>query len=389
MGFKIVRNDIVKMNTEAIVNTANQYVEVGPGCDSAIYRAAGYDELLKYRRDNIGEVSEGEVFITPGFNLQNKYIIHAVSPVYINGEEGENEKLHSCYRKSLQLAKEYGIKSIAFPLISTGSFGYPKEEGMRIAVDEIYDFLFDNEMDIYLVVFDTQAVLLGEKIQPDLKAYIDYNYVCEKREEEFGDRYFGSLRPTDDRYDEYVSERRRLEERLAKRDKRESMPRPVGRMEAPSFLNTAPKKSAPIFEEDECCEASIDLADVDNVEMLEEKLAERVKHMSDTYAEYLQYLIKRNGLTNSEAYNKALVTKQRFAKIKNGGHPSKIIALQLCIGAQLSMDDTKDLLARAGYALSPCDLTDIIFSFFIENKIYDMIELDIQLGEYGLPSIIE
>lgn len=153
MPFKIIRNDITKMNTEAIVNTANDHAAVGTGCDSAVYEAAGYQELLEYRKKHIGFVEEGGAFITPGFHLQAKYIIHAVSPYYIDGKHGEEEKLRSCYRKSLQLAKENGVKSIAFPLISTGGFGYPKEEGIRIAADEINTFLFGNEMLIYLVAF--------------------------------------------------------------------------------------------------------------------------------------------------------------------------------------------------------------------------------------------
>lgn len=140
MPFKIVRNDITKMNTEAIVNTSNDHATVGTGCDYAVYMAAGYDELLKYRQEKIGFVPEGEAFITPGFHLQAKYIIHAVSPLYRGGDQGEEVRLRSCYRKSLQLAKEHKIESISFPLISTGGFGYPKEEGMRIAVDEIHAF---------------------------------------------------------------------------------------------------------------------------------------------------------------------------------------------------------------------------------------------------------
>ena len=161
MAFRIVRNDITKMKTEAIVNTANSGVLVGAGCDKAIYDAAGFDELLQYRGEKIGEVPEGDAFITPGFNLYAKYIIHAVSPLYTDGNDEEEGLLRSCYRKSLQLAKENGIKSISFPLISTGSFGYPKEEGMRIAVDEISEFLQDNDMDIYLVVFDENAKKLA------------------------------------------------------------------------------------------------------------------------------------------------------------------------------------------------------------------------------------
>lgn len=114
MPFRIVRNDITKMHTEAIVNTANEYVSVGTGCDSAVYKAAGYDKLLKYRKEKIGFVPEGGAFITPGFNLEARYIIHAVSPRYMGGDQGEEEKLRSCYRKSLQIAKENSIKSISF-----------------------------------------------------------------------------------------------------------------------------------------------------------------------------------------------------------------------------------------------------------------------------------
>ena len=172
MAWKIVRNDITKMKTEAIVNTANAKVTVGSGCDLAVYTAAGYEELLAYRREKIGIVPEGEVFLTPGFALPARYIIHAVSPLYKGGQEMEEEKLRSCYRKSLQLAKETGIRSIAFPLISTGSFGYPQEEGMRIAVDEISAFLLKNEMDIYLVVFSDRATALGGRLWPKLEEYI-------------------------------------------------------------------------------------------------------------------------------------------------------------------------------------------------------------------------
>ena len=186
MPFKIVRNDIVKMNTDAIVNTANSNPSIGAGCDSAVYKAAGRNKLLSYRQEKVGSVPEGDVFITPGFDLPVKYIIHAVSPMYMGGDNGEEEKLRSCYRKSLELAKENNIKSIAFPLIATGGYGYPKEEGMRIAVDEINAFLLNNEMDIYLAVFDTVSTELGEKLYPDLEAYIDRNYVDVARDEEHG-----------------------------------------------------------------------------------------------------------------------------------------------------------------------------------------------------------
>ena len=339
MPFKIVRNDITKMQCDAIVNTANDHPTVGTGCDYAVYTAAGFDRLLEYRREKIGFAPEGGAFITPAFDLKARYIIHAVSPLFIDGNSGEEEKLRSCYQKSLQLALDNGVESIAFPLISTGGFGYPKEEGMRIAVDEINAFLMKHKMMIWLVVFDTQATILGENIYPDLEAYIDHNYVSERRQEEYGYAYR----------------------------------RPVG-------------MSLPV-EDSECKEAA---ADFDFYEQHESRLEERMKHMSDTFSEYLLYLIEDKGMTNAEVYKRAIVDKKVFSKIKNnpGYHPQKITALCLCVGARLNMDETKDLLARAGYALSPCDKTDVIFSYFIENEIYDMLELDIQLEEHGQPCII-
>ena len=406
MPFKIVRNDITKMNTEAIVNTANDHVSVGTGCDSAVYKAAGYDELLKYREDNIGFVAEGGAFITPGFKIKAKYIIHAVSPLYMGGDKGEEEKLRSCYRKSLQIAKENGIKSISFPLISTGGFGYPKEEGMRIAVDEINAFLLSNEMDIFLVVFDTKATQLGEKIYPGLEAYIDHNYVKEAREEEYGDAYFGSMRPSEPGYDRYLSNAQMVERRTrrnAEAQKRElsdfsvkSVPSvsAVPKAEKQSFTGSIFKKKKTkdiVLDEalsiNECCDEA-PLFDFE--EQHESKLQERMRHMSDTYSEYLMYLIQERNMENAEVWKRAIVDKKIFSKIKNNVnyHPNKLTALCLCVGAKLNLDESKDLLARAGYALSPCDKTDIIFSYFIENEIYDMIELDIQLEEHGLPCII-
>lgn len=356
MPLKIVRNDITKMQVEAIVNTANAHATVGPGCDSAVYKAAGYEQLLKYRIEKIGIVPEGEVFITPGFELQANYIIHAVSPLYRDGNQGEEEKLRSCYKKSLQLAKEYHIKSIAFPLISTGGFGYPKEEGMRIALDEINAFLLKNDMLIYLVVFDTEATKLGQNLYPELEAYIDYHYVCKKREDEYGDEYFA-------------------EDVASTRDEIKTRRRGFSREDAMFSMNMMPSVQA-----DYCF-----------LEQNESALNERMRHMSDTFQQYLLYLIEMKGLTNAEVYKRAIITKQLFSKIKlnTNYHPDKATAMRLCIGAKLNLDETKDLLARAGYALSPCDKRDIIFSFFIEHEVFDMIEIDIALEEHGLPCFIE
>ena len=382
MPLKIVRQDITKMNTEAVVNAANENPVYKTGCDYAIYMAAGSEELLEYRREHIGYRPQGDVFITPGFNLPAKYIIHAVSPAFIDGESGEEEKLRDCYKKSLLLAYDNNIKSISFPLLSTGGFGYPKEDGMRIAVDEINHFLLSNDMEVYLVVFDTKSTQLGEKIYPALEAYINHNYVLEKREEEYGDRYFGSVRKGDEGYNDYSRERRELDARLAIKAEKSSSYAASFAMPCKEAVNSV-EESAECVEEDE-------LDFLEDYDVNEKKLKERMEHLADTFSQYLLYLIKNKGMDNVEVYKRAIVNKKMFSKIKNDPyyHPNKITALCLCVGAKLTLDETKDLLARAGYALSPCDKTDIIFSFFIENKIYDMIEIDIQLEEHGLACII-
>lgn len=345
MPFKIVRNDLTKMQVDAIVNTANPKPKYSTGTDTAVYQAAGAEALLEARK-KIGDLEEGDVALTPGFLLPAKYIIHAVSPRYMDGDSGEEKKLRACYQKSLQLAAQYGCQSIAFPLIATGNFGYPKEEGMRIALDEINVFLMKQDMLVYLVVFDEAATKLGMNLYPDLEAYIDQNYVSRKSAEEYGRRYAAATN--------------RLQEGRA----------PV----------EFPRES------DACCDACGSF-----LEEHETTLEERMKHLSDTFQEYLMYLISAKKLTNAEVYKRALVTKQLFSKIKLNPeyHPDKNTAMRLCVGAKLNLDETKDLLARAGYALSPCDKRDIIFSFFIEHEVFDMIEIDIALEEHGLPCFIE
>ena len=384
MPFKIVRNDLTKMQVDAIVNTANPKPKYSSGTDTAVYKAAGEEELLAERK-KIGYMNEGEVAITPGFKLPAKYIIHAVSPHYIDGNYGEEKKLRDCYRKSLQLAAKHECKSIAFPLIATGSFGYPKEEGMRIALDEINAFLMKQDMLVYLVVFDTAATKLGLNLYPDLEAYIDHNYVCDKREEEYGDRYFGSIRSDEPGYDAYRRERADMEERLKRSPRNMQIGAPLALSDECSMAPCAPVcKESKAFDE----------FDDDYYDFLQENesaLKERMEHMSDTFQEYLMYLISTKKLTNAEVYKKAIVTKQLFSKIKLNPdyHPDKATAMRLCVGARLNLDETKDLLARAGYALSPCDKRDIIFSFFIEHEVFDMIEIDIALEEHGLPCFIE
>ena len=283
---------------------------------------------------------------------------------------------------------------------------------MRIAVDEINAFLLNNEMDIFLVVFDDKAKSLGKRIYPELEEYIDQNYVEDKRGEEYGEGFFGSTR-ADDGTTELLSNERMVERRRRRAEearRREAAdfsvgaaPSPMASAALPSspkpsglgsiFKKKSAKESAPLMEADMMMAPVMDEEDSSFLDFEiehESKLEERMRHISDTFSQYLMYLIQDKKMENSDVYKRAIVDKKIFSKIKNNVdyHPQKLTALCLCVGAKLNLDESKDLLARAGYALSPCDKTDIIFSYFIENEIYDMIELDIQLEEHGLPCII-
>ena len=319
MPLKIVRNDITKMNTEAIVNTANMYPIVGVGCDDAVYNAAGYNELLEYRKANIGIKQEGESFITPAFKLKCKYIIHTVSPLFEDGKHNEEKKLRDCYKNSLKLAKENNITSIAFPLIATGSFMFPKEEGLRIAMDEISAFLLKEDMLVYIVVYDKKSNELAKRIAPDLKSYIKDNYVPKES---------NLLNVPNDYYE------REYRERYKEKD----------------------------------------------------DLKSRLYKASDTFSTKLMDLIKKKGLKNKDVYTDAFIDRKLFSKIKNDAdyHPTKYIALMLCIGAHLTIDEAKDLLNSAGYSLSKSNYIDIIFEYYIENKKYDMEQIAYSLSDQGI-----
>ncbi len=368
MPFKIIRNDIIHMQVDAIVNTANCAPTYGSGVDYAVYKAAGEEALLEARRE-IGYMKQGEVAVTPGFDLPAKYIIHAVSPRYVDGESGEEVLLRECYSRSLRLAQEYGCKSIAFPLISSGAFGYPKEEAMRIAVDEIHAFLLQEDMDIFLVVFDDNTTRLGRNLYPQLENYIDNHYVRVKQAEEYYQGESGTLYDIGADAKEWGIETCMEKSLAPPRVYKDMGTRPTAFCEAP----------APETDYDDFWEKQ------------ESALQERMKHLSDTFQQYLFYLIENKALSNAQVYKAAIVDKKLFSKIKQNPqyHPDKVTAMRLCVGARLNLDETKDLLARAGYALSPCDKRDIIFAFFIENEIYDMIELDIALEEHDLPCFIQ
>ena len=316
MPLEIVRNDITKMAVDAIVNAAKESLLGGGGVDGCIHRAAG-PELLQECR-TLGGCRTGEAKITGAYRLPCRYIIHTVGPVWNGGKCGEREKLASCYRTSLALAKEHGCETVAFPLISSGVFGYPKDQALCVAVDAISEFLAENAMTVYIVIFDRAAYQIGNKLFADIAAYIDDHYV-----------------------DAHTDSRR---ERM----------RRMGVVE--SRMLTA----------------------YEDAPMATSGLDEALAHLDTGFSETLLKLIDRSGKKDAEVYKKANVDRKLFSKIRNNPDykPSKPTAVAFAIALELSLPETCDLIARAGYALSPSSKFDVIIEYFIMQRDYDIFKIN-------------
>ena len=333
MPFEIVRNDITKMAVDAIVNTANPRAVIGLGTDSMIHEAAG-PGLLRARQE-IGHIDMGQAAITPAFDLQAKYVIHTVGPVWDGGSYGEEEYLRSCYENSLRLALEYNCRSIAFPLISTGNYGFPKDKALQIAISAFSTFLLKHEMQIYLVVFDRASFRLSEKLFQSVASYIDQHYV---------DAAYGTVKESRSRLrrcrDMDICESRCLQE--------ERLPR------APMAASRAAS------------------------------LEDMLKQADAGFTETLLKLIDKTGKKDSEVYKKALLSKQHFSKIRNNPNykPTKPTAISLALALELNLEETKDLIGRAGYALTNSSKFDLIIRYFIEQGNYNVVEINIALYEF-------
>lgn len=327
MPFEIVRNDITKMSVDAIVNAANSALAPGGGVCGAIFAAAGYDQLDRACRA-IGHCDVGQAVITNGFHLPAKYVFHAVGPIWRGGGQNEAALLKSCYISSLRLAEENGCQSIAFPLISSGIYGYPKAEALKIAVSAIGEFLLEHEMQVFLTIFDRNALLLSEKLYSNLKSYIDDHYVDAHR----FDRRFQT---------ESVSYARQLAEQ-------DAMAAPMAAsMPAPE---AKPKKRS---------------------------LKDLLGHLDESFSRMLLRLIDEKGMTDVEVYKRANIDRKLFSKIrKDGYNPSKQTAIALAIALRLNLDETKDLLGKAGYSLSHSSKFDVIIEYFIEEGVYDIYEIN-------------
>lgn len=358
MPFQIIRNDITKVKADAIVNTANPSVAVGDGVDRAIYEAAGWDNLLA-ERQKIGELLVGEIAITPAFNLPAKYIIHSSGPWWEGGSHNEAVLLRQCYDRSLELAYKHQCKSIAFPLMATGTYAFPKELGLQIAVDSFKDFLEEHEMDITLVVFTDYAFKVSGNIYENVVSFIDGATV----EEALASEYKMESIPEDACCDaiEFSDEEDMETGHRNPEDLMSARPSFVG-----SVISTGSRKAS----------APKEKKSLDNV----------LKGIyTDSFAKHLQKLINKKGLKNSEVYATANISKQYFSKLlKDQVKPSKEKVLALSVGLRLNLDETVDFLKLAGYALSPISQTDAVVEYFIENEDYNVMKIDIVLFDYGL-----
>lgn len=323
MPFEIIRNDITLVRADAIVNTANPEPVIGGSTDALIHAAAG-PGLLEARR-RIGPIAAGEAAITPAFGLGAKYVIHTVGPRWRGGGAGEEQLLESCYRNSLELAGRHGCASIAFPLISSGTWGFPKDRALQCAIRAVSGFLMEQEMQVFLVVFNREVFRLSEKLFRGVKSYIDEHYVeCSFRAAAW-DRRMGS------------------------QVLREAMP-----------MADCAAAAAP------------------------QKLRELVRRVDAGFSETLLKLIDKTGKKDSEIYTRANVSRQHFSKIRNNPsyRPTKPTALAFAIALELDLKQTKDLIGRAGYALTTSSIFDVIIMYFIEQRNYNLFEINAALFEF-------
>ena len=318
------------MTVDAIVNAAKESLLGGGGVDGCIHRAAGPELLVECR--TLGGCKTGDAKITKAYRLPCKYVIHTVGPVWNGGQYGEKEKLVSCYRASLTLAKEHKCETVAFPLISSGIYGYPKDQALRVAVDTIGEFLMENDMTVYIVIFDRAAYQISGELFADIAEYIDDHYV--------------------DAHTDSCRERLRRLNRLESKASKVCEDAALGFMAAPC---------APMS-------MSVTSGSLDNV----------LDELDAGFSETLLKLIDRTGKKDSEIYKKANVDRKLFSKIRNNPDykPSKTTAIAFAIALELDLEETKDFIARAGFALSRSSKFDVIIEYFIKQKNYDVFAIN-------------
>jgi O-acetyl-ADP-ribose deacetylase (regulator of RNase III) len=350
MPFEMVRNDITKMDVDAIVNAANRSLLGGGGVDGAIHRAAG-PELLEECR-GLGGCETGQAKITKGYRLPARYVIHTVGPVWHGGTEGEKDLLSACYRNSLELAAEHGCETVAFPMISAGAYGYPKDEALSVAVEEITRFLLDHDMTVYLVVFGHESLVTGKKLFRDIREYIDDVYA---------------------------------ETRIQKR--RENARKQLWREDEKAALGLDMEISQAIHAN---VSLGAGLPDMDLMPSGAPEEADWKKIIVNTdkgFSETLLQMIDERGMKDADCYKKANVDRRLFNKIRSNPayQPSKPTVFAFAAALELSLPETKRLLKKAGFALTRSSGFDLVMEYCIKNRIYDVIQINEILFELDMP----
>ena len=344
MPLQIIRQDITKFRCDAIVNAANETLLGGGGVDGAIHRAAG-PGLLKECR-TLGGCPVGQSKITKGYRLPCKHVIHTVGPVWRGGAYGERELLESCYRTALNLAAEYKCESVAFPLISSGIFGYPKADALRVAVDAIAAFLQGHDMSVYLAIFDKSGYQISKQLFADVQSYIDDHYV--------------------DEHTDTVRERAR---RIA------GIPHIF-----PSDAAFERNERQSVSESDFVGEAvpMADIAESASVTGAPPSLDEMLSQIDESFSQMLLRKIDERGMTDAQCYKKANIDRKLFSKIRSDVHyrPSKPTAVAFAVALELPLDEAKDMLMKAGYALSHSSKFDIIIEYFLVSGNYNIFEIN-------------
>ena len=363
MPFQIIRNDITKVKADAIVNTANPKPRIGRGTDSAIYAAAGEEQLIASRK-KIGDIAPGQAVHTSAFALDAKYIIHTVGPVWVDGSHGEWDTLRFCYENSLALADSLDCESIAFPLIATGTYGFPKDEALHIALSEIQRFLLTHEMKVTIVVFDRKALELSESLIGGIEQFIDDHTAREL----------------------HAKERDGNRSEIARR-------RRAGRDEEPSLYSNISGLSAPLAREEtiNADEEPVFAPTAAIPDLSGKSLDEILGDAGDSFQQRLLKLIDKSGMDDVTVYKKANIDRKVFSRIrcKPDYKPKKKTALAFAIALELDMPTMTDLLSRAEIALSPSNTFDLIITYFITNKNYDIFEINAALFKYGQPILGE
>ena len=363
MPFSIIRQDLTKLSCDAIVNAANRTLLGGGGVDGAIHRAAGPALLEECK--TLGGCEVGQAKLTFGYALPAKYVIHTVGPVWQGGIYGEHRQLAACYENSLKLAQEKGFSSIAFPLISAGAYGFPKEVALDVAVSAIGDFLLRNEseMDVSLVIFDRESFTIGKKRFETIRAYID-------------DRYTAG-------YEEIEARRRasaaREENIAAEQIEVQGFAAP----QMASNLSNVPKKE----KKKKFKKGKIRAESIVSDASIPGDLSEYLKTLDESFSEMLLRKIDEKGMKDSECYKKANIDRKLFSKIRTDPQyrPSKPTAMAFAVALELPMIEAVELLQKAGYAFSPSSRFDLIIEYFIEKSDYNIFEINEALFAFDQP----